>query len=418
MSTCALDALVDPDAWAAYRSYQAECGHCSREELARLDAFMDARGYEVLEPLIAAGDTAAFVEWFGFPTLRTINKQGARKKRTVFCYPQAQTLCLKLLARQLYRYDAHMSPACYSFRRGLTAKNAWERILAVPDLREKHVLKADIHDYFNSIDVRVLLRELRAVICDDPALLAFLEALLGDERAYVDGQLSTCKRGAMAGVPLSAFMANIYLRSLDELFCAQGTPYFRYSDDILLMADSAAQAALFLQRLEEHVCTKGLRLNREKTRLHAPGEPWDFLGFKHVAGKIDLADAVVMKTKAKIKRKARALYRWRKRKGVDYERAARTMVRVFDRKFYDVTSENRFTWTRWFFPVLTATDGLAQIDECLAYYLRYLKTGRHTKANWRVTHEDLKRLGYTSLVREYHQFRKDGARLREGTYRA
>lgn len=413
-----LEKLTDPLVWAEFRQHKADGGHLTSSELARLDAFVEARGYAPLEALVEQGDAEVIAAWFGYPTKHEINKQGSRKKRVVFCYPEAQTMCLKLLAYLLYRYDDAMSPACYSFRRGLTAKGAWDLLMATPRIGEKHVVKADVHDYFNSIDTQVLARELRAVIDDDPLLLAFLQQLMTDEKALVGGELAPCKRGAMAGVPVSAFMANIYLKSLDDLFCGTDATYLRYSDDMLILADTREQALESLARLQAHIQAKGLALNQEKTTLATPGQSWDFLGFKYADGRIDLSDAVLAKTKAKIKRKARALYRWRKRKGASYEQTARTMVRIFDKKFYDLTDGAGFTWTRWFFPVLTSTEGLAELDRCFVAYLRYLKTGRHSKANYRVSYEDLKRLGYTSLVNEYHRYRKDSARLLRGTYRS
>ena len=38
--------------------------------------------------------------------------------------------------------------------------------------------------------------------------------------------------------------------------------------------------------------------------------------------------------------------------------------------------------------------------------LRYLASGKHNKANYRVRYEKLKSLGYKSLVHEYYIFRK------------
>ena len=55
------------------------------------------------------------------------------------------------------------------------------------------------------------------------------------------------------------------------------------------------------------------------------------------------------------------------------------------------------------FPVITQADGLREIDNYLQRYIRYLSTGRHTKANYRIRYADLKALGYRSLVHEYYR---------------
>ena len=38
-------------------------------------------------------------------------------------------------------------------------------------------------------------------------------------------------------------------------------------------------------------------------------------------------------------------------------------------------------------------------------YIRYLSTGRHTKTNYRVRYDDLKALGYRSLVHEFYLYK-------------
>ena len=89
------------------------------------------------------------------------------------------------------------------------------------------------------------------------------------------------------------------------------------------------------------------------------------------------------------------------------------MIRSFDLKFYDLTGNNDFTWTRFYFPVLTSSEGLREIDEYLVRYLRYLYSGRQYKGNYKITYEHLKELGYTSLVNEFYRWRNDNRKLDE-----
>lgn len=42
----------------------------------------------------------------------------------------------------------------------------------------------------------------------------------------------------MAGTPMSPFLANVYLTEMDKYFEERDVLYFRYSDDIILFADS------------------------------------------------------------------------------------------------------------------------------------------------------------------------------------
>lgn len=103
----------------------------------------------------------------------------------------------------------------------------------------------------------------------------------------------------MAGIPVAPFFANVYLSCVDAEFARMGCLYFRYSDDILLFADSPKELSdlqeLLYLRLSEH----SLSLNPQKVRLSKPGEPIEFLGFSYRDGEMDLSLNTLRKTKAK-----------------------------------------------------------------------------------------------------------------------
>ena len=65
-------------------------------------------------------------------------------------------------------------------------------------------------------------------------MYSFLKSLLCQNRCIDNGEVIEENRGAMAGVPLASFFANIYLLDLDRHFEKRGIPYFRYSDDMIL----------------------------------------------------------------------------------------------------------------------------------------------------------------------------------------
>ena len=69
------------------------------------------------------------------------------------------------------------------------------------------------------------------------------------------------------------------------------------------------------------------------------------------------------------------------------------------------------TWARWFFPLLTTSTGLQELDEYLRQCMRYTACGHHAKSNYRITYAELKRLGLRSLVNEYYKYQES---LREG----
>lgn len=399
-----LDRLSDEKTWSQFREYRSKHSLMSIREFDELDGYIAEKRYLPIARSLS----------FSLPEKKLINKRGTNRKRTVYIFPEDELWVLKMLTWLLYRYDGAVEPCCFSFRPNHTVKMALERILAMEGLKDKYVLKADIHDYFNSIPVDRLTDELAGVITDDERLLGFLQDFFTVNKAIYEGQVIEESRGAMAGMPLSAFIANIYLADLDRLMLDQGISYYRYSDDIIMFCDSRQQLDRCYEMILRHINEKGLQLNPDKVTVSLPGEPWDFLGFRYDNGQVDLAQATVTKLKTRIRRKAMALYRWRVRKQAGYERTAKAMIRKFNRKFYDFDDEYEFTWSRWFFPVLTTDRSLRVIDRYLISYIRYLFSGRHYKGNYAVSYQQIKDMGYHSLVHEYHRYRDGEILGKEG----
>ncbi|MDR1778609.1 MAG: hypothetical protein LBR14_02480 [Clostridiales Family XIII bacterium] len=400
MSESLLTELAWPAAWSEYLAYKTEKGHLSRKELDSLSVFIAAKEYLPCVQAILRGEPLSL------PEKRFVNKGGSGRKRAVYRFRPDEMAVLKLLTFLLYRYDDRMPDGCYSFRPGAGAHTAIRKITGTPGVRGMWCAKVDVADYFNSIDVAALLPELAAVFSDDPPLYEFFARYLGEARAVFEGEIITEPHGVMAGTPVSPFLANLYLADVDRAFAARGILYARYSDDILFFAQSEAQLTAHMDFLRAQLAAKGLSVNQAKTRISAPGEAWEYLGFEYKDGQIDLSHATREKIKARIRRKARALYRWQTRKGAAPERTLRAMNRAFNRKFYGGAEKHGLTWSRWFFPILTQADGLREVDGYLQQYLRYLPTGRHTKKNGALRYDDLRAAGYRPLVAAYYEYRQ------------
>jgi hypothetical protein len=273
--------------------------------------------------------------------------------------------------------------------------------------------KLDIHDYFNSISIPILLPLLRDLLADDPPLYAFFERMLTDGRATVDGTIVQENRGVMAGTPTSPFLADVYLMEVDRHFADAGVLYARYSDDIILFAPDREELERYKAVLLDYLDRYRLEVNPDKERIYTPDEPFEFLGFRCHGDAIDISRSVRDKMKGKIRRAARALYRWRMAKGLPAEAAMKALIRQFNAKFFESDDPEALSWSRWFFPVVNRTEGFQEIDRYLQQYLRYLSTGRHTKTNYRIRYRDLKSLGYRSLVHEYYAAKRCTSRDRE-----
>lgn len=400
-----LEQLKDRSRWEDFYAYKTSL-ICPKDFANELRGFIDAKAYLPVCEAIERG------ERFSLPKKAVISKMSSQKKRTVYIYPEPENTVLKMLTWLLLRrYDSIFSPALYSFRPGRTAKDAVRSLTRKRGIYRKYVYKADIHDYFNSIPVERFRPMLEEVLEDDPQLFAFLSRLLEEPCVLEKGAEIRERKGIMAGTPLSAFYANLYLKDLDAHFCEAGIPYARYSDDVILFADTQEELQGHIAYLRAFLDEYGLAINPVKESVSAPGEAWTFLGFVCSEGRVDIAPATVRKLKQKMRRKARALQRWRQRNGLSGEKAAAAFIRIFNRKLLENSADSDLTWSFWFFSVIDTPDSLRGIDAYAQDCLRFLISGRRTKARFNVRYEDLKKLGYRSLVHEYYSFNGPAPRV-------
>ena len=119
----------------------------------------------------------------------------------------------------------------------------------------------DIHDYFNSVDIPEMIRLLSPVRERDPRLCAFLESLLSEPCALKDKEALPFRKGIMAGVPVSGFLADLYLSELDHSFSERGILYARYSDDILVFAEDAETLSSYVKEILDFFEKRHLTVN-------------------------------------------------------------------------------------------------------------------------------------------------------------
>ncbi|MDR1832918.1 MAG: hypothetical protein LBQ97_09390 [Fusobacteriaceae bacterium] len=397
-----LDELADETRWLEFLSAKKEKRRLPEKELDVLAQYIQEKTWGPVVETIRNGGS------FGLAEKKLLNKLGSDKKRVVYCYSDAETPVLKLLATLLYRYDHRQPEGCYSFRAGYGAHRAIHMLTRRDDPGAFWCYKSDIHDYFNCIPVPQLLPILGDVTGDDPQLYNFIAGLLTQAHVLWKGKPVAEQRGVMAGIPVAPFLANLYLRELDAYFTERKILYARYSDDLMFFAPTEEELLDHKDVIHEILTRHGLRVNPRKEKTYRPGESREFLGVSWDHENIDLSAATREKLKGKIRRKAHALVRWQQKKSLPPEKAIAVMIRTFNRKFFEGGDPDELTWSRWFFPLLTTDKGLREMDQYLQQYLRYFETGRHCKKNYAIRYGTLKELGYRSLVHEWHRFKEGG----------
>lgn len=392
-----LSALDKASVWQEFYAYKESGGHMSHQALQAMDAFIQEEGYLPVVERIRCGSS------FAPPRKKELSKLHTEKKRIVYTYSDAENYVLKLLTYLLQQeYDHLFADNLYSFRSRRSARDAIARLIKAPEIRQLWSYKVDIRNYFNSVPVDRLLPLLRKALADQPEICRFLEKLLTDPLVEENGILHPEEKGIMAGTPISTFLANLYLAEMDHHFSGAGVLYARYSDDIIVFGRTQQARNAHAETLMRFLQNAGLGVNPEKEARTGPGEPWIFLGIRYHDGIVDVAPASVEKLKGKMRRKARALARWQARKGATGQQAAKAFIRAFNRKLFENPVAHELTWSRWYFPLLNTHASLQILDAYCQQCIRFLATGKHTKAAYDFRYEDIKALGYISLVNRYY----------------
>ncbi len=395
--------LTQQDVWEEFLAYRLMKGRFTWHEFYEADRYVEREEYLPLAQRIVQG------EGLGIPKKKIINKMGTGKKRVVYSFAPDEMTILKLLAFKLYDYDRWFSPNCYAFRRGVKASDAvFDIIRAIGD-QKMWAYKLDIHNYFNSIPIDILLPMLKEMMADDEPLYHFFERMLTNDRVIYNGETIQEKHGVMAGTPTSPFLANVYLKAVDKHFHDAHVTYARYSDDIIIFAPDLDTLEEHKSRMADFLKQYQLEMNPDKEKVYSPDETYEFLGFKCHGRDIDISEATVKKMKGKIRRAAKSLMRWSSKKYIEPEKAMKGLINHFNRVFFEDGDTETLTWSRWFFHVINQTNGLKEIDHYLQQNIRFLSTGKHNKTNYKTDYAQLKRLGYKSLVNEYYKYKNGHA---------
>ena len=192
-----IDKLFDKSSWERFYEYKDGL-RCSKRFKKELREFIDSEAYMEYEHQVRT------LTDLPLPSKAVISKMSSQKKRTVYKYPYNFNMLLKLLTYlTLRKYDHIYTNNLYSFRPGVCAKDAIMAICRTKYIRNMYSYKIDVSDYFNSIPVDRICEALDNTVTDDDKLLAFMKALLKEERVRSGEDIITEQKGIMAGTPIA-----------------------------------------------------------------------------------------------------------------------------------------------------------------------------------------------------------------------
>jgi RNA-directed DNA polymerase len=401
-----IDRLQSSDFWTAFLGDIGDKSRGSREKFESYTEIVESGAI-----LDATRDVLNGTFIFNPPIRHYINKIDTSKKKIVYTFPPLEELFLKGVNAVLQELlEEYISPLCHSFRKGRGAKSAFRSIFRDSGIDSKFCLRLDIKNYFNNVNVDHFFASLPGSVLSDGPVMFVLKSILTDKRVIWDReeQVDNAK-GLMAGTPVAPLLSNIYLRELDEIFRVEGATYVRYSDDIIMFADRD-KFDKYREIILDYLGGCGLEINPGKTFLKGPGEPWEYLGFRYETGTVDISNITLEKAKGKIRRLANRYDNFRKWKQASADDAVSRIIRRINRKYFGYPDDGDLCWSQWFFPVITTSETLKELDGFIQDKLRFVACGKYSKRAFKVMpYSKMKELGYMPLTAAYYIYREDPA---------
>jgi len=207
----------------------------------------------------------------------------------------------KIIATELLD-TVKFSDKSYAFRPN---KGTIKAINRAKDFLKKYqwVAKADIDNFFDSINQQKLLIILNRIIVDKKiiALISlYLKNGMLKEHKWVDKE-----KGVYQGDVLSPILSNIYLHSFDESLEKDGIDFIRYADDMVFFAKSKKGAKKKLAKAIAYLKALDLSFGDDKSYIASLEDGFEFLGLRFKDNEVLMDNEKFQKKLSKISQKCK-----------------------------------------------------------------------------------------------------------------
>lgn len=358
-----------------------------------LSIFSDPRGRLIVADAIEKGNYS-----IDRPKVILIPKKHTTEKRKVYANTPLDRFVLALINSVYYDlYKDLIHPCCVSYQKGMGVGRIIRRI--VHKLQEgMSGYKVDLSKYFDSVNIETIEKYLN-MMNTDSALDRVLWEYYHDDRIIDEHGHEVEKYKSLAqGCAFGTLLANIVLRDVDEVLSNMDILYYRYSDDLLLLGPEADCA---VETLKTMIKEKGLSLNPQKVYAISTGEPFTFLGFTIDGNKVSLSEDSVDNFKTEIKRITK-MHKGMKIKDRNTQKRAIKQINNYLYNDY-LKSSAKFGWMEYFATISTDEQQMKMLDEYAKDHIKAMYTGKfnHTTNRHKTSNEDLKNMGYRSMVNMY-----------------
>ena len=193
------------------------------------------------------------------------------------------------------------SKSCYHLKGNGGLKAAVRNVMAQCP-QYKFFCKTDVKSYYDSIDHYTLLMKLHEHI-SDRRIIGYIWQFLNRCIEW-GGLYQDVTKGIARGSSLSPLLGAFYLLDLDKAMEKLGVKYFRYMDDILILASTWWQLKKAIRTLNQTFNELKLEKHPDKTAIGRMERGFDFLGYHIKPHGLTLAE----KTISNFRTKALRLY--------------------------------------------------------------------------------------------------------------
>jgi len=275
----------------------------TRNLLDTLEIYKKTRGYKEAKELMGSGEFLKSLHKGYIPDPMSgfeVPKSNGEMRQLAQASITSKVV-QKIIAEALLD-GVKLNDKSYAFRKG---KGVVKAINRTKDFlkRYSYVAKADVDDFFDSINQEKLLIVLERVIEDKKIIMLislFLKNGMMKQNEWLDKS-----QGIYQGDVLSPVLSNLYLHSFDESLEAKGVDFVRFADDMLFFAKNEKKAKRNLAMATAYLKALDLSFGEDKSYLASVHDGFEFLGLRFKDKSVQMDNKRFQKKISKISQKTK-----------------------------------------------------------------------------------------------------------------
>lgn len=340
-----------------------------------------------------------------------IPKSDNKSYREIFIFNENDSILQKIVTKIItYKKSDLINESVYSYKKGVSIFTVAKEIKN--NKKDLLFAKMDISNYFLSINKETIDNAINVIFAGDLKGKKLIRDLFCIN-SYIDGKTNKKVEkflSIMPGCALSSFMANYVLGTVDSIMSEECDFYSRYSDDILIGADSKLKLEYLERVLSDKLKELGLYINPKKTIYFNRNDNIEYLGLEIADNQISLSKPNMKNLKNLVKsicKEQRKKCEIKKGNPMDYViKAIKILNGKMYRSVFDNAQNHKGNRAVFIFHCITDINQLRQLDYYIRDRLNYVYSGKNNSKVY-LNKEELNSMGYLSLTYMYSLFKKD-----------